>query len=280
MGIITNIPYTWAVKLGGVFTGLLWDIGIRKDIARTNFEIVFGNRYTHKERDVILRKSYVNFGRSMSEFMRLPLLSSECLLRLVNMSRAQDIAECAQKKQGALLVTGHFGSWELLGAALVANNWPIDYLVGKQSNKKIEAVMNDIRIEKNIGIIQMGIASRGILNSIKNGRMVALLSDQDAGRAGIEVTMFDKKVMTPGGTAAFAIKTGAPIIIGVILRNDDIYTHSLLTEKLIMPELTGDKKEDIANITQAYTDKVAKLIENYPELWFWPHRRFKRVVDY
>jgi KDO2-lipid IV(A) lauroyltransferase len=278
--VMRNVPYTWSFTFGGLFTGVAWHLGIRRKVARKNFEIVFGNRYSAKERDRILYNSYVNFGRSMVEFTLQSRFTPSCLRNIVDMSDAISLEDTRESKNGAILVTGHLGSWELLGASLVAHKFPIDFLVGEQSNKKVDKMMNNMRKRMMIGIIHMGVAVRGVLRSLKKGRMVALLSDQDAGHAGIEVEMFDQKVMTPSGPAAFHLKTGAPIIVGIIVRQDDKYSHKLYTEKIDMPCLTGENKEDVEIITQLYTDKLAAYIEKYPEMWFWPHRRFKRSVSY
>jgi hypothetical protein len=83
--------------------------------------------------------------------------------------------------KGAVLVTGHFGSWELMGAYLSRRGWPIDYLVGEQHNLLVNKLMNDHRRIFNIGLIEMGVAARGVIKAVKQGRMVCMLSDQDAG---------------------------------------------------------------------------------------------------
>jgi Kdo2-lipid IVA lauroyltransferase/acyltransferase len=131
-----------------------------------------------------------------------------------------------------------------------------------------------------IGIIHLGVAARGVLKSLKAGRMVAMLSDQDAGHAGVPVKMFGKDVLTPAGAAIFSIKTKAPILVGLIVRNPDNITHRLIAVKLENPELSGDSDKDAIAITQAYTEKLAEYIKQFPEMWFWCHRRFKRVVEY
>ncbi len=277
---VGNLPYNWSLGLGAAITRFLWVIGMRKDVARKNFEIAFGEEITPQKRDKILRSSYINFGRSMVEFSLISRLRPDCLRRLVNMDEAQDIMELSEQEKGAILVTGHLGSWELLGAALVAWGVKLSFLVGKQRNDKVDQLMNETRRSMHIGIINMGVAARGVLKALKSGRMVAMLSDQDGGRAGVETELFGHKVLTPGGPAAFALKAKVPIILGIIVRNPDGHTHRLITEELEFPPLTGDTKEDIQRVTQAYTDRLAAMIKEHPQMWFWPHRRFKHSVKY
>jgi KDO2-lipid IV(A) lauroyltransferase len=270
----------WAVSFGGFICSLLFHLGIRRDVSRKNYHVAFGESACSKERDRVLLSAYRNFGYSMAEYIILENLSPECLKRLVSTPHRDLLDETAQHKKGAILVTGHLGSWEFLGAWLAENGYPIDFLVGEQHNHYVDDMMNDSRRKKGIGIIQMGVAARGILKSLKGGRMVALLSDQDAGRAGVAVKLFGKDVLTPGGPALFSLKSGSPILTGIIVRNPDKYTHTLYMKTLEIPPLSGNSEDDVRVITQAYTDQLGEYIRQFPEMWFWVHRRFKRVVEY
>ncbi|HBZ00685.1 MAG TPA: lipid A biosynthesis acyltransferase, partial [candidate division Zixibacteria bacterium] len=106
--------------------------------------------------------------------------------------------------KGAVLVTGHFGSWELMGAYVAQHGWPIDYLVGEQHNLKVNKLMNDHRTMFGIGLIELGVAARGVIKAVREGRMVAMLSDQDAGSDGVIVEFLGRPASTPKGPAAFA----------------------------------------------------------------------------
>ena len=202
--VIRILPYRCAVGLGGIIGGLIWRLGIRRKVSRFNLELCLPE-ITGKDADRLLAESYRNFCRSMVEFALLPKLKGKTL-DYVEFDGLEQAIESAKSGTGMLLVTGHFGSWEFLGAALREAGLPLDFLVGEQTNRAVDSLINGIRESMGIGIIHMGVAARGVIKSIRSGRAVAMLSDQDAGKSPIIVRFFGHPAATPGGIGAFALK--------------------------------------------------------------------------
>jgi KDO2-lipid IV(A) lauroyltransferase len=128
-----------------------------------------------------------------------------------------------------------------------------------------------------IGIIKMGVATRGVIKALRNNRFVAMLSDQDAGTDGAVVDFFGYPASTPKGPAAFALKTGAPVIMAFIIRKNNGKQRVILEEPIYIQE-SSNKEEDIRKLTQAYTSLLEDYVRKYPDHWFWPHRRWKSTV--
>jgi KDO2-lipid IV(A) lauroyltransferase len=206
-----------------------------------------------------------------------PVLKNDKLDGLVEFEGLENIDRALSEKKGAVMIAGHFGSWELMGAATRQKGYPIDFLVGEQHNLLVDDMMNEYRQLMGIGIIKMGVATRGVIKALRNNRFVAMLSDQDAGRDGTMVSFFGYPASTPKGPAAFALKTDAQIIMGFIIRQDN-KKQRIIFEKPIHIQKSEDKEEDIKNLTQAYTSLLEDYIRKYPDHWFWPHRRWKSTL--
>ena len=179
-----------------------------------------------------------------------------------------------KRGRGAILVGGHFGNWELMGAALAQMGYPIVFLVGEQHNILVDRMMNRHREFMGIQIIHMGAAVRGVIKSLRANCIVALLSDQDAGRDGVFVDFFGKKSSTHQGPAVFALKTGVPIVFASAIRRP-CGRHHIVLEKLCFDHLKNITDENIKEVTQAYTSLLERKIREYPDHWFWMHRRWK-----
>ncbi len=277
---VRSMPYRWAVALGGAIGGLIWRFGIRRKISRHNLELCLPE-FEGKKADKLLAESYRNFCRSMVEFALLPKIKGGTL-EFVGFDGLDKILDMTGSGQGMLLVTGHFGSWELLGAALSEAGLPLDFLVGEQTNHTVDDLINGIRSEMGIGIIHMGVAARGIIKSIRSGRAVAMLSDQDAGKSSTIIDFFGHPAATPGGIGAFAIKLRCPIAIGAIVREGKSTSHRVDIQ-IYLPDydsLPEDKDRAIREITQEYTTYLENYIRENPEMYFWPHRRFKSTLGY
>jgi len=274
--LVRILPYSWAQAFGSFLGWLAFDVvRIRRRVTLINLKNSLG--LERKELVKIGRRAYKNFAKSMVEYSLFPSLDKDKILKMTEFEGLENFDEALRKGKGAILVAGHFGSWELMGAATSQKGYPIDFLVGEQHNLLVDNMMNDYRSSMGIGIIKMGVAAKGIIKALKENRFVAMLSDQDAGSDGTVVEFFNRPASTPKGPAAFALKMDAPIIMGFIIRQEN-KKQRIIFEKPIYGEKTSDKEEDIRNLTQAYTRKLEEYIRRFPDHWFWPHRRWKSTT--
>ena len=270
------IPYRLSLALGSFLGWLAFDVlRMRRKVTLINLGNSLGKGKDGLTR--IGRRAYQNIGKSMVEYSLFPSLDKEKILGMVEFEGTENFDEALRRGKGAVLVAGHFGSWELMGAATRQKGYPVDFLVGEQHNLLVDNLMNDYRRSVGIGIIKMGAAAKGIIRALKNNRFVAMLSDQDAGSDGTVVEFFNRPASTPKGPAAFALKMDAPVIMAFIIRENQ-KKQRIIIEKPIFIEKTTDKENDIQRLTQAYTRVLEEYIRKYPDHWFWPHRRWKSTT--
>jgi len=279
LSVLKILPYRLGVAFGSFLGMVGWSVlGIRKDVALENLRRCFPDKYGIKDLEKIGLESYKNFGRSMLEYALITKLRDGRISRYVRVENRERFDKLIGEGKGCIGVTGHFGSWEVAGAIL-SNSWPayIDFLVGEQHNLLVNNLMNRNRHLMGIGTIEMGMAARGVLASVRRGKMVAMLSDQDAGKDGVIINLFGLPASTPKGPAAFALKEKKPIAMAFIIREKGPY-HRMICEKPIVIKPSGNKDDDIKVLTQKYTDVLESYIRQYPDHWFWAHRRFKSTL--
>ncbi len=264
-----------SVKLVGLLGILAFDVfRIRRKVTLENLEKALGHQLGKDERVGVGRRSYVNFAKSLVEFASLGRLKTEELRKMVQTSGIEHLDEGLSRGAGIVAVTGHFGSWELLGAATVAYGYPADFLVGEQTNRLVDTLMNELRRAAGIGIISRGIAARGVFNSLKKNRIVALLSDQDARRMGVFVDFFGTPASTFQGAAQFAFRMKCPIVFCYIVRReDDTHCAVFLPPIEIRPDT--DREPEILRLTAAHTKALEDCVTRHPDNYFWAHRRWK-----
>ena len=268
------LPRKMSVAFGKKLGSLIYFVGIRRDVSHRNISAALGieDRALIK---AIAIASYQNFVASVVEYATLPLIKGK-VASFFECEGEEILEEIIREDKGGILVTGHFGSWEM-GGAYIAERWGnIDFLVGKQKNRIIDREMNRIRHIMGIETIPIGVSARGVLKALKRRRLVALLSDQDAGRDGTIVSFFGMKASTPKGPAAFAIKSSAPIFIGFFLRRKDRpEKHIFICKEIIYPKTNKLTDDAINSLTQEYTTVIEDFIREHPDHWFWAHRRWK-----
>ncbi len=271
------LPYRLALLFGDLIGFLAFSVfRIRRKVTLDNLKNSFDDGYSDSEYIKIGARSYRNIARGFIEYGLLPSLSRKDLSRFLSIDGEENLRKIRELGKGAVLVTGHFGSWELMGAFLSRQGWPVDYLVGEQHNLSVNRIMNDHRAIFGIGLIEMGVAARGVIRAVRAGRMVCMLSDQDAGSDGVIVKFLGRPASTPKGPAAFSLKTGAPLACGFIVRTGR--KQVVVLESPIEFTPSGNKDDDIKTLTQAYTTHLERYVRNYPDHWFWPHRRWKSTT--
>lgn len=244
-----------------------------------NLSVAFSNKNPDELFD-IARRTYQNFGMSMMELLSFPKLKIKKLINnKIEFEGLEYLDELIAQKQGAVLVAGHFGSWELMGAATRQSGYPLDFLVGKQHNIPVDNLLNFYRKIKKIGIIQLKMALKGVMKAVKSGRFVAMLSDQDAGRRdGVFVNFFSRPASTPKGPAVFSLRADVPVIMGFCIRQKQFSSHKIKFLKVDFKK-TGNYEKDIELLTSKYTQILEGFIKKYPDHWFWFHKRWKTVID-
>jgi KDO2-lipid IV(A) lauroyltransferase len=269
------LPLGWGLAVGAGLGRFAFDVlRVRRRVTLENLRLALGDRTTEAERVRIGRSSYANFGRLLIEFARFPKLRPETLRDRVTCRGLDRVDAALARGKGAIVLSPHFGNWELLGVSFRLLGYPMNFLVGEQHNQAVNDLMNRLRAGTGVGIIPRGYTIRGVIEVLRRNELVALLGDQDARRHGVFVDFFGRPASTPKGPASFAQKTGAPILPAFMVRKEG-GMHELVIEAPIEPVATGDRDEDIRSLTQAHVRVLEAYIREYPDHWFWPHRRWK-----
>ena len=269
------LPYRTAVRFGTLLGILAFDIvRIRRGVTLANLKRAFGDKMSSRERIRTGRRSYINFAKSMIEFASIPRLNPERIGKLVSFEGKEYVDKALEKGNGAVIVTGHFGSWELLGAAAAGSGMPVDFLVGEQTNRLVDDYINSLRASAGIGTIPMGVTMRGVFKALRNNRVVAMLSDQDARRGGIFVDFFGIPSSTYPGASQFAYRLGSPVIFCYIVRNED-ETHRAIFLSPMEADPEKDRDQEIRRLTAGFTRALEDAIREHPDHYFWAHRRWK-----
>ena len=266
-------PLPLVLRVADAVGSIFYQIGMRRDVTLDNLRRAFPEK-SSMEIETIAESAYRQFGRMLFEYMRFPALDSKTVLESCEIVNRHLFDDALTSGRGGVLVAGHFGNWELMGAYLARLGYPIYFLVGEQRNRLVDDVMNKHRERMGIRIIHRGMAVRGVIRALRDNGFVAMLADQDARSAGEFVEFFGRPASTFQGPAVFALKTGAPIFFGSPVRIAG-GRHRVEIERFDVDGLDGVTPENIHRLTQAYTSALERCIRQHPDHWFWMHRRWK-----
>ena len=248
----------------------------RRKVALGNIRLALGGRVSVPETDRLARDVFRNLGETAIEVFRFPRTSRDELRARVQCDNVEVFDRARAKGKGVILLSAHFGNWELFGAWAAALGYPIDLVVKPQRNRSADEFYNRLRSAMGVGIIPTQKAGKQIIASLKENRFVAMLADQYAGHDGVPVEFFGQLTSTHRGPAAIALKLGCPIVYGVLIRLPDGRHHGIVEGPLEF-EPTGDLEHDVRELTQTYTRIIENYIRQNPGQWLWTHRRWKNI---
>lgn len=251
----------------------------RRALVQQHLVRVFGDEYDPDQLHRTARNVYQQLGRTATEHARLLMAETTDIRDRMTVTGADHIAQARQQGKGVILVTGHFGYWELLGASVAALGYPVAVVAKDQHNPAVNALIIKGREQLGMRVIPMASATHAILRTLRRNECIGLLMDQDAGPGGVFVDFLGLPASTYQGPALFALRSGAPIIPCFIIR-EGAERHRVVFETPIEAVPSGDESADIQRYTQAYTAVLERYVRRYPDHWFWVHRRWKtRPLD-
>lgn len=270
------LPFRVSQRLGkalGIFA--YYFIPYRKKVALDNLRKAFPDK-SEGEIKQILKMTYVNFFIAIFEFMSFPKFKPEDFKKIVRVENLNYVYEALDKGRGLILMSGHFGNWELSAVVLgLEVGKPLNVIVKRQRNKFVDNEINKWRCWFGNKVIPMERAFRESLRILSEGGLVALLADQSAPKESLYVNFLGRPASTFAGPALMSLRTGAPIVMGFTIR-DRKYNYRIVVEKIDFTP-SGNEDEDILKLTQIHTSLLEKYIHLYPDHWLWFHRRWKHT---
>ncbi len=173
-----------------------------------------------------------------------------------------------------ILLTAHFGNWELMGALLRFYDYK-GAVVGRQIYyEKYNQAILDLRGKATLRTIYQDASPREFLKVLKQNEILGILADQDIDRLeGIFVPFFGRPAYTLTGPVKLALASGAPIVPTFLIREGNRYR--LLVEEPIRVEMKGSREETVQEYTSRWSRVIEEKIRAHPEQWAWMHRRWK-----
>lgn len=276
VGALRLLGWRAASWVGGRIARFVYKpVGIRRGVVERQIQAAFPE-LTHAAVETMAAQSYDSLGRTSIETAIMPGTSREEILgRVERVEGWEHVERGLAAGQGIILVTGHLGNWEFGGAYFAARGVPIDVVARGMANPIFEAYVGRTRRKIGMEVIHDKDAVRRTPRSLRDNRCVAFVSDHDAlGLASTFVPFFGRPAKTPRGPAVFALRFGVPVLFVAIVRQPSGKYAVLIDPVPVQP--TGDKEADIDRIVLTYTQMLEQYVREYPDQYFWQHRRWRR----
>ena len=226
------------------------------------------------ETNAAVNGMYRNLATNLIEILRLEGGAQDPGLDLFSIEGEEHITAALARGHGALLLTAHYGSWELLGIFAAQRAYKLFVIVKKFKHAAMDRLWNRLRESYGIRIIYSHNAARPTLRALRENSLIGFLFDQNRPHdLGVFVTFFGQPACTSPGLAILSSQAQAPVIPVFIRRRDDGGHHIR-----VLPALPPPPDRTPATVllyTQRYTTILENEIRTRPGEWLWIHSRWK-----
>jgi len=287
--LVQALPVWMALAAAEGISWLLYcAVPSRRKVAQANVAAAFPD-WPPQRRQAVVIGMYRHFVRAVVESV---LLSRKLHLHnwrsYLDIQRAQQLPEVLLDARPVLLVTGHFGNWEVGGYVPALLGFHTYAIARVLDNPYLERLVRRLRQSSGQTLIAKKDDFERLTAVMASGGKVATLADQDAGPRGVFVPFFGRPASTHKAVALMALEFDALIVVLGVPRiprhqgrfasatpaNQEI-CYAVEIEDVIEPREYAGHTDPVGQITQRYTAALERLIRRHPEQYFWVHRRWK-----
>ncbi len=232
---------------------------------------------TNKQRELFARRGMQELFMFFVEmFFTTRLIRIDSWARYIVLENFQKPLQLmVQRDGGLIMLTGHFGNFEILGYLLATLGFPTSSVARPLDNPYLSDFVFGVREKQGQRIIAKKGATGDVVDVIEAGGAVGFVADQNAGSKGIFVDFFGRKASTYKSIGLLAMQYNAPVVIGYSRRLNDQFKFAVGAQDVIYPDDWKSQDDPLRYITQRYTKALEDIVRQDPGQYWWVHRRWK-----
>jgi KDO2-lipid IV(A) lauroyltransferase len=241
-----------------------------------NFAVMFPELDEPARRALALR-TYRSYARDVIDFIRSLRLSAASTRRLVGRFDTATLERAMVDGRGAILLSGHFGNWEIGGVLLRRlTPYALSVVAHAEPSRSVTDLRQDIRRKLGIRTVEVRQQLETALDiraRLQKNEIVAMLLDRHLGKDRVDVSFFGRPTRFLRTPAVLAALSGAPLVPCFVYRDE----QGIAVEcgPLITVDATGDRDAAIRSAIQQVAGSIEDHVRQRPHCWyqfypFWP----------
>ncbi len=265
------MPHNIALAFGR-FAGRLAHLILWKKVDRCESRCVKALGIGITDARKIIKKSFINMGMSIIEFIRFPKMKKNVNDFAVFDDESKKILnEAISRGKGVIIMVAHMDNWELAAMRVINDGYPLHVVYTPQRNQGgANDIITKIRTETEgmLLIGNKGAGLREIFRALKSGGIVVIMQDLDARSDGIILDFLGMPASTHDGIVKLYQKFKCPIVLGQYLRDEKNPSKHFAKITEILSDRPGFG-EDLIKSLEICNEVIENWIRKNPEQWLW-----------
>ncbi len=243
--------------------------------AQSNLRLAFP-QLAQSQIDRLTMRSFEYLTQLAVEICQTPrLIHTDSWPHRIRFKNLGETVELLNRGNPALLLTGHLGSWEVMGFMMTLLGYRIDAIARPFDNHLLYNWLLGIRQRHGMGVITKWNATQRMVGVLESGGALAFIADQNAGDKGLFVPFFGRLASAYKSIGLLALKQRVPVICGYTRRLPQGFRYEVGIEDVIYPDDWINQPDPLYYITARYTRAIENMVRLFPDQYLWGHRRWK-----
>jgi KDO2-lipid IV(A) lauroyltransferase len=270
------IPMRMAISAGQGLGIVAYKLaGSLRRTGERNLQLAFPEK-SEEERQEIVRGCFRSLGRQLGVFSKFARSPIEALYEVFQITGLEHYEKLKAENKGVVFFTAHLGGCELLPLCSSLRGNPLNVVVRRIDNPKVERIVDKIRTRWGNQTLDKLSAGRQMIKALRSGEALGLLTDLNVvSEEAIYVDFFGVPAATNFMVAKLALRTKAPIMPMFAPWDEKLRKFDLQVSPPVTVEVTGDEEADVLNLTAKLSRITEDKIKSYPDQWLWIHKRWK-----
>ena len=217
------------------------------------------------------RRVYPAFARTMADYFYIGTRPPEEAVKIIRQIDGVEHLHAAQQLgKGALVVTAHFGLFELGGLLLAQHGFPATVLTYPEPSSALTEWRAAFRRRWKVDTLEIGtdsFAFLAIAERLRRGQFVATLIDRPHPTDHTSVSLPNGTALFSAGIFLLAAHGGVPIIPATMVRREDGGYHAQVFAPFVIEECTS-RAETLRFYSQRIMDTFLPVLCASPEQWY------------
>jgi KDO2-lipid IV(A) lauroyltransferase len=272
---IAKIPNAYLLFFGKILGNLLYYLAVpQRRIVRRNLLFCLVESAPQQIQNM-MKCIFQHFGITILELLQMAYLSKQGLVSKIHLEGKEILIEALAKQKGIVLITAHLGNYEMAAQSVPCLlGLQMSAVAKKMRNVRLNRLIHNLRTRFGNKVIYKKGALPEMMQTLRQGEMVAILMDISRRFDGVEVNFFGRRATATPAAAMLGLRCKSPIIPAFCHRNPK-GKLIVQVEPPIEIKRTKDLRSDLQFNTQLITDRVERAVRNYPEQWNWMLKRWK-----
>ena len=275
--VMQIVPINWNLRVARVLARW-WPrlMDRHRKRAVEHLTLSLGDRFTASQIEHLADRSLESVAMFAVEAICLPrLIHSLTWNRYIRLENFNEALRPLLSGRGAILVAGHYGSFEVCGHLMASLGHEVVAVMRPLDNVYLNRFVVRSRRTQGLILLDKKGAAQRAEQILAEGKLLAFVGDQDAGRKGLFVDFFGRPASTYKSIGLLAMAARCPIIVGYGRRRGCVARYDVGVQRVIHPTEWENKDDPLRWITQTYTTAIEEMVRDRPEQYLWIHRRWK-----